>query len=138
MRDPKRINKILLAIRIKWNSNPDLRLGQLLENLQPDRSISFFYMEDDLLLAKLLSEPTIDQYGNKEWRNEYGLLHRDEDLPAIEFANGTKEWYQNGHLHRLTGPAVTLANGHKEWWVEDRSYTEEEFKLIPLSKPLDL
>jgi hypothetical protein len=33
-----------------------------------------------------------------EWRNENGLLHR-EDGPAIEYLNGDKEWYLNGMEH---------------------------------------
>jgi hypothetical protein len=33
--------------------------------------------------------------GNKVWRNEVGQLHR-EDGPAVEYANGTKEWWMYG------------------------------------------
>ena len=50
-----------------------------------------------------------------EWRNENGRLHR-LDGPAIEYAGGTKDWYQNDQLHRLDGPAVEWANGNTEWW----------------------
>lgn len=27
-------------------------------------------------------------------------VHRDNDLPAIIYKNGTRKWYQNGNLHR--------------------------------------
>jgi len=35
----------------------------------------------------------------------------------IERADGTKEWYLNGKLHRIDGPAIERANGDKEWWL---------------------
>jgi hypothetical protein len=27
------------------------------------------------------------------------MLHRDNGLPAMEYTNGNKEWYQDGELH---------------------------------------
>ena len=43
------------------------------------------------------------------------ILHR-LDGPAIEWANGAKEWFVNGELHRLDGPAVEYADDGKTWW----------------------
>ena len=45
-----------------------------------------------------------------------GKLHR-EDGPAVERADGHKEWYVKGKLHRENGPAIEWANGDKEWSV---------------------
>ena len=65
-----------------------------------------------------------------------GKLHRDGDLPAvewedgnieywengakylfIEYENGTKEYYHNhGKLHNDCGPAIIYANGDLEYW----------------------
>jgi len=93
---------------------------------------------------------TVDNYGTKRWYNENDEYHR-LDGPAIERANGSKEWRLNGKLHRLDGPAVEYADGRKEWWVNgeyhrldgpaverpdgdkewyilDVYYTEEQFK----------
>ena len=64
-----------------------------------------------------MSNPVIDQNGNKFWYNKEGQRHRDNDLPAIEWANGDKFWYQNGKLHRENGPAIEYANGIKEYWI---------------------
>jgi antitoxin component YwqK of YwqJK toxin-antitoxin module len=47
------------------------------------------------------------------------FLHR-EDGPAIERANGSKEWYLNGKLHRIDGPAKEYADGSKEWYLNDK------------------
>ena len=73
-----------------------------------------------------MPKPIIDSEGNKRWYNEQGELHR-EDGPAVEYLNGTKEWYLNGRLHRLDGPAIEYADGYKEWWLNGKNYTEEEF-----------
>jgi antitoxin component YwqK of YwqJK toxin-antitoxin module len=44
-------------------------------------------------------------------------------LPAVELANGGREWYQNGKLHRDGDlPAVELANGGREWYQEGKRY----------------
>ena len=65
----------------------------------------------------------------KEYKNKQGQLHRT-DGPAIEYDNGTKEWYINGKLHRTDGPAIEYDNGSKEWWVNgELVYSDEENNL---------
>ena len=94
----------------------------------------------------------IDADGNKFWRNPKGQLHR-EDGPAVEYASGTKYWYQNnkkyredgpavefvdvvkwwyknGHRHRLDGPAIEWADGDKEWWINGVELTEQEVLIM--------
>ena len=85
--------------------------------------------------------------GTKEWYKN-GLLHRDEDLPAIEYAGGykswwkdgklhrdgdlsaiedfeQKRWYKNGLVHRDNGlPAIEWVDGSKEWWVKGERHRE--------------
>jgi hypothetical protein len=52
-----------------------------------------------------------------EWYTETGILHR-EDGPAVEWINGTKEWYQMGQCHREDGPAIEDTEENlKEWWI---------------------
>jgi hypothetical protein len=52
----------------------------------------------------------------KEYRNESGQLHREDDLPAVEYSDGSKEWYINGLRHREYGlPAVEFSYGNKSW-----------------------
>ncbi len=45
-----------------------------------------------------LSEPApvVGENGTKQWYNKDGELHRDHDLPAIIFIDGTCWWYKNG------------------------------------------
>lgn len=40
-----------------------------------------------------------------------GKLHREDDLPAIEYVNGDKRYYVHGVRHRNGQPAVEKANG---------------------------
>jgi len=54
-RDPARIDTILNVLREYWSKNPDLRLGQILENISSRSSKPTFYLEDDILLDQLNS-----------------------------------------------------------------------------------
>ena len=58
----------------------------------------------------------VEFYDKVEWRDEFDQLHY-EDGPAVEYANGTRFWYVNGHPHRVGAPAIEWANGTCEWWV---------------------
>ena len=62
--------------------------------------------------------------GYKEWWLN-GKLHR-EDGPAIEWDDGSKSWYLNGKPHREDGPAIEYADGYKEWWLNGKQYTEKQ------------
>lgn len=67
-----------------------------------------------------------DEDGTRGYYNSAGKLHRD-DGPAIEYANGSKFWLQNGLLHRMDGPAVEWASGCKDWFINGTKMTEDEF-----------
>jgi hypothetical protein len=96
-----------------------------------------------------MSAPTTDAHGTTRWRDAEHQLHRDYDLPAVVWPDGTQYWYQHGKLHRDNDlpawtktdgtqiwlkhgeshrnndlPAVVLANGHQEWWVEGRKQSD--------------
>ena len=74
----------------------------------------------------IINKETVTYYKN-------GKIHR-EDGPAVEYRDGTKEWWLNGNLHREDGPAVEWGNGYKEWWIDGEQITEEEFNQIQESK----
>lgn len=76
---------------------------------------------NDLLVASRQGDRIVDVPGtatseSKIWSNSDGLLHR-LDGPAIERADGRKEWWINGKRHRVDGPAVHNPSGLKSWWV---------------------
>lgn len=65
--------------------------------------------------------------GSKYWYKN-GKLHRDFDLPAIEFSFGAKVWYQNGEVHRENGPAIVFDDSAEEKSV----FYSDVFKRIKL------
>ena len=44
----------------------------------------------------------------------------DEEHATRVLPDGTKEWYQNGQLHRDDGPAIVRPDGTEEWWQDGR------------------
>ena len=62
MRDPKRIEEITHALKRLWHQNPDMRLGQLLENFVFPRLVTEKYgsvvylwaQEDDDTFMKII------------------------------------------------------------------------------------
>lgn len=70
--------------------------------------------------------------GTKEWWQN-GQRHRT-DGAAIEWWDGDKRWYQNGQRHRIDGPAVVYADGSKVWYINDKAMTEAEF--LAATQPL--
>ena len=60
-------------------------------------------------------EPALIDSNKKSWFIN-GKRHRSNDLPAIEFHNGTKVWYTFDNIHRNNDlPAVVYANGTMCW-----------------------
>lgn len=59
-----------------------------------------------------------------------GLFHRENDLPAILLANGTKMWYKNGKIHRKGNYAIEHLSGSKEWWLNGEPYRENNLPVI--------
>ena len=71
---------------------------------------------------------TVSEIGTY-WKNNDGQLHRIGGLPACEYVNGDKSYYEYDQLHRLGGlPAIEDANGYKEWWILGKKLTEVEAK----------
>lgn len=60
-----------------------------------------------------------DKHGTKRWRLKNNQLHRI-GAPAVEFADGSKFWYQFDELHREDGPAMETAVGAKAWYVKGK------------------
>jgi len=67
MRDPKRIPIILERLKIIWEKNPDLRLGQLILNAEKSDLVfsSVYNTEDNDLLNELE-----ERYNRVEQQNE--------------------------------------------------------------------
>ena len=80
----------------------------------------------DAALAELLSlTMEVNDNGATIYRNQHGHCHRIHG-PAVIWADGDCEWYQNDLLHRTDGPALTWPDGDKYWYLNGRKLTEEE------------
>jgi hypothetical protein len=65
------------------------------------------------------------------WMDWNWNTHRDNDLPAIEYKDGTKIWYKNGLKHRENDlPAVVFPDGHLEWWSNGKLHRENGPAII--------
>ncbi|NVM34029.1 MAG: hypothetical protein HWN81_00435 [Candidatus Lokiarchaeota archaeon] len=84
-----------------------------------DGSILDYYGWDKILHR--LDGPAIEYAnGSKEWWIE-DKRHR-LDGPAIEYSSGSKRWYVKGKRHRLDGPAIEYVEGSKSWYVEGKCH----------------
>lgn len=75
-------------------------------------------------VLEFIQAPTVTVNKNGTFYKLGGKFHR-EDGPAIEHANGNKEWYKHGKLHREDGPAIEWDNGSKEWCINGKLHRED-------------
>ncbi len=62
-----------------------------------------------------------------------GELHREHG-PAVINTNGTVFYYNHGDLHRTDGPAIIFYDGVQLYYINDKRYSEYEFKLMQFFK----
>ena len=86
-------------------------------------------MSEQEVFDQLKYRIEVGKDGRCRYYNIAGQLHRT-DGPAIEWADGTKWWYQNGLLHRTDGPAVELADGGRVWYINGEELSEDEFNQL--------
>jgi len=62
--------------------------------------------------------PIIDKDGTQRWFNKDGQYHRDNDMPAVIWKDGSSLWAKNGNLHRDNDmPAAIYPDGCKSWYL---------------------
>ena len=59
--------------------------------------------------------------GSQEWF-ENGKCHRTDGLPAVIYADGGQAWYHNGWRHRTDAPAEIHADGTQHWYRNGRHH----------------
>jgi hypothetical protein len=74
--------------------------------------------------------------GGTRWIGPSGMLHRT-DGPAVEWTDGTKEWWVNGLRHRLDGPAIERADGSRVWYQNGQPRTFP-WESLPLNNDWSL
>lgn len=100
MRDPKRISKVIKELEEFWKYNPDLRLGQLISNLNYEITGTNdpFYIEDDKLLDVLVC---YNKLHNKSREENVKMFRKLRDIPEV-LGNINGEDYAADILVKLT------------------------------------
>jgi len=66
--------------------------------------------------SELIPEYKTDKLGNKFTINNMGNIHSHNDLPAV-INSKMKIWFKNGKYHRDNNlPAILWADGRIEYW----------------------
>jgi thermostable 8-oxoguanine DNA glycosylase len=74
-----------------------------------------------------MSVENLEEVFGDELEIEMNLeIKKPEPVLQVNY-DGTKCWLLNGELHREDGPAIEYANGYKEWYLNGISITEKEF-----------
>lgn len=69
----------------------------------------------------------VNEKGTFWYKPNSEILHR-EGGPAVEHANGSKSWCQNGKRHRDDGPAIEWDSGYKVWYLFGKEVSEQDVK----------
>ena len=82
-------------------------------------------------MLKCKIRKTVDEFRTVRYYNSKDQLHRNNDLPAIEYSNGTKFYYKNGRRHRDNDlPAIEYASGHKEYYKNGKLHRDNDLPAI--------
>jgi hypothetical protein len=95
-----------------------------------------YYKDDQLHRDSDL--PAIEYASRGRIWYQNGLKHRDNDLPAAVWADGTKWWYQNGERHRLAGPAWITDTGIECYFINGKQFTKKQHANHPEVKKYKL
>ena len=112
------------------------KLGRFYYNEVPissAKNIEFFKLTDlNELIVKEEDNilETINSAENQLWYKN-GKLHRDNDLPAENWKNGSQKWYKNGKQHRDNDmPAVISKDGNQYWYKNGKFHRDNDLPAV--------
>ncbi len=83
------------------------------------------YVRNENRLIVRHIEPAFTEY------KLFGKCHRDNDLPAIVYADRTQMWCKDGEYHRDNNlPAVIYANGIQKWYRHGKLHRDNDLPAI--------
>ena len=113
---------------IDWFNQKNIKLDLIKEFKQSKNTCKWF--ENDELHRDNDLPAVIWSDGSKMWYKR-GKPHRDNDLPAVHLKNDFKAWYKNGQKHRDGDlPAEILPDGTKYWYKNDQLWRDNELAWI--------
>lgn len=101
---PRYQNMKCRLVTLMSQNDPQKIVGKVTEVLYQNRWVTH----------SLNDNPSQIRGTMKAWHH-YGVLHRDNDEPAIDWENHKKVWYQDGRRHRWGKPAE-IYEGGKQWY----------------------
>ena len=104
-------------VRRRWiNSQMEIK-----KEYNDDNSLSAIYYFVNGKLHREDDQPAVEYADGLKYWYQNGSIHRDGDKPAIEYSVGFKVWYQHGKRHREGDkPAAIYAYGSLEWWTNGK------------------
>ena len=106
----------------EWTGEGPESLAVRFEDEAVRKTVRAMILEKYATRKKLIHSITETRGANgyREWYKD-GKLHRAGDKPAIEYADGSRAWYKDGLRHRDGDlPAVEWASGPREWYKEGK------------------
>ena len=81
-------------------------------------------------IIEAITKREVDKEGTVRYRLD-GKLHRENDKPAVECADGMRSWYCKGQLHRDNDkPAYEDVDGEKIWFYNGQRHRENDKPAI--------
>jgi uncharacterized protein CbrC (UPF0167 family) len=108
----------------EWTGKGPESLAVRFEDEAVRKTVRAMILEKYATRKKLIHSITETRGANgyREWYKD-GKLHRAGDKPAIEYADGSRAWYKDGLRHRDGDlPAVEWASGDREWWKNGKRH----------------
>lgn len=99
------------------------------------RTDSVIYYKNGLIHRDNDDPAIINTDGSQYWYCN-GKLHRSCDNPAIIDRLNQKYWYYNGQLHRDSGPAVITEDNTHIWYQNGQIHREDNDQPAYMSKYL--
>ena len=85
----------------------------------------------DVSTAKSAMTTILIANDKTEYRLPNGWLHRDDDLPAEIWVDGTQFWYRDGKRHRDNDlPAEIRADGSQLWYRDGKRHRDDKPAII--------
>lgn len=58
------------------------------------------------------------------------IIERDDDLPAVEYEDGTKIWFKNGKRHRNNDKPALISLNKYEWWKDGKLHRDNDLPAV--------
>jgi len=124
--------------------SPDIRvleveaMGLIMGNIR-DR-----YVTEKIRIVREISLPEVKklitgmfEFKNRTEYRENGLLHNN-DLHAILYKNGDREWWYHGKLHRGNNYPALITFNRVEWWKDGKRHRDNDQPVIEFNNGIKL